>query len=110
MAIVSGGAALQPRLARVFWAANMPVLEGYGLTETSPVIAVNGLEPGDAKFTTVGKVIKDVEDRVGDAKYGCRTIPIVWGLTATKVFVAVWLVVLIAVLIIVQLYVLPMGW
>jgi long-chain acyl-CoA synthetase len=66
MAIVSGGAALQPRLARVFWAANMPVLEGYGLTETSPVIAVNGLEPGDAKFTTVGKVIKDVEVRIAE--------------------------------------------
>jgi long-chain acyl-CoA synthetase len=66
MAIVSGGAALQPRLARVFWAANMPVLEGYGLTETSPVIAVNGLEPGDAKFTTVGKVIKDVVVKIAD--------------------------------------------
>jgi 4-hydroxybenzoate polyprenyltransferase len=58
----------------------------------------------------IREVIKDVEDRVGDAKYGCRTIPIVWGLTATKVFVAVWLVVLISVLIILQLYVLPMGW
>jgi 4-hydroxybenzoate polyprenyltransferase len=61
-------------------------------------------------ISLIREVIKDVEDRVGDAKYGCRTIPIVWGLTATKVFVAVWLVVLIAVLIIVQLYVLPMGW
>lgn len=73
MAIVSGGAALQPRLARVFWAANMPVLEGYGLTETSPVIAVNGLEPGDAKFTTVGKVIKDVVVKIaGDGEILCK--------------------------------------
>jgi long-chain acyl-CoA synthetase len=66
MALVSGGAALQPRLARVFWAAKMPVLEGYGLTETSPVIAVNGLDPGAAKFTTVGKVIKDVEVKIAE--------------------------------------------
>lgn len=66
MALVSGGAALQPRLARVFWAAKMPVLEGYGLTETSPVIAVNGLRPGAAKFTTVGKVIKDVEVKIAE--------------------------------------------
>lgn len=66
MAIVSGGAALQPRLARVFWAAGMPVLEGYGLTETSPVINVNGLRKGEAKFTTVGRAIKDVEVKIAE--------------------------------------------
>ncbi|MFA6946539.1 MAG: long-chain fatty acid--CoA ligase [Pedobacter sp.] len=66
LAVVSGGAALQPRLARVFWAAGMPVLEGYGLTETSPVIAVNGLGEGAAKFTTVGKAIKDVEIKIAE--------------------------------------------
>ena len=65
-AIVSGGAALQPRLARVFWAAGMPVLEGYGLTETSPVINVNGLRKGEAKFTTVGRTIKDVEVKIAE--------------------------------------------
>lgn len=66
MALVSGGAALQPRLARVFWAAGMPVLEGYGLTETSPVIAVNGLDKGASKFSTVGKAIKDVEIKIAE--------------------------------------------
>ncbi len=66
LAVVSGGAALQSRLARVFWAAGMPVLEGYGLTETSPVIAVNGLNAGAAKFTTVGKAIRDVEIKIAE--------------------------------------------
>ena len=66
LAVVSGGAALQPRLARVFWAAKMPVLEGYGLTETSPVIAVNGLDAGASKFTTVGKAIKDVVIKIAE--------------------------------------------
>ena len=59
--MVSGGAALQERLSRSFWAAGIPVLEGYGLTETSPVIAVSHLEEGGLKFGTVGPPLKDVE-------------------------------------------------
>lgn len=65
-AIVSGGAALQERLARVFSGAGIPVLEGYGLTETSPVIAVNTLEPGGHSFGTVGKVIEGVEVKIAE--------------------------------------------
>lgn len=64
--IVSGGAALQPRLARVFWAAKIHVLEGYGLTETSPVMAVNNLEHRGARFGTVGPAIKDVQVKIAE--------------------------------------------
>lgn len=71
--IVSGGAALQPRLSRVFWAAEIPVLEGYGLTETSPVIAVNSLEKGGVKFGTVGKVLKQVDVKIApDGEILCK--------------------------------------
>jgi long-chain acyl-CoA synthetase len=64
--IVSGGAAIQPRLARIFTAAQIPVLEGYGLTETSPVIAVNTFEKGGRMFGTVGKPIKDVSVKIAE--------------------------------------------
>ncbi len=65
-AAISGGAALQPRLARVFWAAQIPILEGYGLTETSPVVSVNTLDPGGLKFGTVGKVLDKVTVRIAE--------------------------------------------
>ena len=64
--IVSGSAALQPRLARVFAAAGIPVMEGYGLTETSPVIAVNDQRNKGFKIGTVGRVLKDVEVKIAE--------------------------------------------
>ena len=66
MAIVSGGAALQPRLARVFSAAQIPVLEGYGLTETSPVIGVNCLLPGGRMIGTIGKPLENLDVRLAE--------------------------------------------
>jgi long-chain acyl-CoA synthetase len=66
-AIVSGGAALQPRLARVFWSAKIVVLEGYGLTETSPVITINNtMKKNAVKFGTVGPVIPQVEVKIAE--------------------------------------------
>ncbi len=64
--IVSGGAAIQPRLAKVYTAAKIPVLEGYGLTETSPVLAVNTFEKGGIKSGTVGKPVPGVEINIAD--------------------------------------------
>lgn len=64
--VVSGGAALQPRLARVFNAAGIPLAEGYGLTETSPVIAVNQLEYPYLKFGTVGPVLDNVKVKIAE--------------------------------------------
>jgi len=64
--IVSGSASLAERLARVFWAADIRVLEGYGLTETSPVIAVSNEVTNEMKFGTVGPVIEGVEVKIAE--------------------------------------------
>jgi long-chain acyl-CoA synthetase len=66
LAIASGSAALQPRLARVFNAAGIPVMEGYGLTETSPVISVNDMRDGGFKIGTVGKMLVDTDVKIAE--------------------------------------------
>jgi long-chain acyl-CoA synthetase len=65
-AVASGSAALNPRLARIFNAAGIPVLEGYGLTETSPVISVNQLENNGLKIGTTGRPIADVHVKIAE--------------------------------------------
>lgn len=61
-------------------------------------------------ISLVREVLKDMEDRIGDQQYGCRTMPIVWGLQASRVFIYVWLVVLTGSLLLLQVYVVAYGW
>ncbi len=64
--MVSGSAALQPRLTKVFAAAGMPIMEGYGLSETSPVVSVNDQRNKGFRVGTVGKVIEGVEVKIAE--------------------------------------------
>ncbi|MEZ4721315.1 MAG: long-chain fatty acid--CoA ligase [Flavobacteriales bacterium] len=65
-AIASGSAALQPRLARIFNAAGVPVLEGYGLTETSPVVSVNTFKNHGFMIGTTGRKLNNVEVKIAE--------------------------------------------
>ena len=64
--IACGSAALQPRLARIFAAANITIMEGYGLTETSPLISINDMRSHGYKIGTVGKVVDKVEVKIAE--------------------------------------------
>ena len=61
-------------------------------------------------ISLVREAIKDIEDREGDAQYGCRTLPIYAGLRTTKIYITIWIVILIAALVVLQLYILQFGW
>jgi long-chain acyl-CoA synthetase len=68
-----GGATLQPRLERIFWAAGLKIINMYGLTETSPIITINRQEKGSCKLGTVGKTIQGVELKIAsDGEVYCR--------------------------------------
>lgn len=78
--LVSGSAALQPRLTRIFAAAGMPVMEGYGLTETSPVISVNQERNKGFKIGSVGKIIKNVTIKIAnDGEILCQGTNVMMG-------------------------------
>ena len=61
-------------------------------------------------ISLIREAIKDIEDMPGDAKFGCRTMPIIWGTNATKVYIAVWLTIIIVVLVVIQVYVMQFRW
>lgn len=78
--IACGSAALQPRLARIFGAAEIPIMEGYGLTETSPLLAINDLRENGYKIGTVGKPIDKVEIKIAeDGEILCKGPNIMMG-------------------------------
>ena len=71
--IVNGSAALQPRLARIFAAAQINIMEGYGLSETSPVISVNDMRNRGFRVGTVGRMIDNVEVKIAaDGEILCK--------------------------------------
>lgn len=61
-------------------------------------------------ISLIREAVKDIEDLPGDERYGCRTMPIVWGVNATKVYTAVWMIIMIAILVVVQVYILQFRW
>jgi long-chain acyl-CoA synthetase len=78
--VVTGGAACQVRLIRIFTAAQIPVMEGYGLTETSPVISVNSYGEKGRRFGTVGQIIEGVEVKIAeDGEILCKGPNIMMG-------------------------------
>lgn len=81
------------------------------LVQASKIMRITFLYAGFAFIISlIREVIKDIEDMAGDAKYGCRTMPIVWGVNVSKVFTGTWIIVLVAALFIVQAYVLTFEW
>lgn len=79
-AIVTGAAACQVRLLKVFTAAQITIMEGYGLTETSPVISVNHYDSSGRRFGTVGKVIRNVEVKLAeDGEICCKGSNVMMG-------------------------------
>jgi 4-hydroxybenzoate polyprenyltransferase len=83
----------------------------YAQVEASKLMRRTFLYAGFAFIISlIREVVKDMEDITGDARYGCRTMPIVWGINASKIFAATWLMVLLAAVVVMLAYVLPFRW
>jgi len=97
----------------IFFFAKVPFSAPFGTSDelTIKFFRVSFLYAGFAFIISlIREAIKDVEDMEGDRKYGCRTLPLIAGVTATKIYTTVWIVVLLASLIILQLYILQFAW
>ncbi|MGZ5255580.1 MAG: geranylgeranylglycerol-phosphate geranylgeranyltransferase, partial [Flavitalea sp.] len=89
----------------------MDNLNIYGTVDRSKLLRFTFLYSGFAFIISlVREVIKDIEDMEGDAKFGCKTMPVVWGVIVSKVFSSTWLVVLLATVIIVMIYMMQLHW
>ncbi len=94
----------------ITWCETRNLLSPLGVSRTK-ITRYTFLYAGFAFIISlIREVIKDIEDMEGDRRYGCTTMPIVWGVNASKIFIAVWLVVLLALLISLQFYVLQFKW
>jgi 4-hydroxybenzoate polyprenyltransferase len=86
-------------------------VDGSGLVAQNKIMRLGFLYAGFAFILTlIREAIKDMEDMDGDARYGSKTMPIAWGMPATKVYVAVWMIVLLALLVAIQVYIIRFHW
>lgn len=103
-------------LAVLYFAVNTVYLNPFSqpqdiITAMNMVFKFGALYAGFAFIISlIREVVKDIEDMEGDARYGCKTMPIVWGVPASKVFVGVWMVVLIGAIGVILIYMLQKGW
>ena len=94
-----------------FSKVNLEDAFGAGTTSHHKFFRIAVLYAGFAFIISlIRESIKDMEDMPGDSRYGCRTMPVVWGVNATKVYTAVWLIVLIGMVIVVMIYILQFRW
>jgi 4-hydroxybenzoate polyprenyltransferase len=97
----------------ILFFAKVPFNLAFGISEstTAKFFRVSFLYAGFAfVISLIREALKDVEDMEGDRRYGCKTLPIIAGVTSTKIYTSVWMVVLIAALTILQLYILQFQW
>ncbi len=115
--LLSGNVLISLLSAWVILVLCLSEMKFYNLTDpdfllaSNKIIRLGFIYAGFAFISSlIREAIKDIEDLEGDEKYGCKTMPILWGVNATRIFISVWLIVLIVVVSILQVYVIPFHW